>query len=138
MWARQQAQRGRGENGADGQRRKGVILKSFCCIIDFNRVFSRFGRTHQNSCWTNTKTKSGTSCEENSIGSIDGILFSNIVTVWGLTLDQQNSNRDSPDETFLTWYIPIIEDLASFEGESIPPFKTLFLWIRDLATVIDL
>jgi len=63
---------------------------------------------------------------------------SNIVTVWGLTLDQQNLNRDTPDETFLTWYIPIIEDLASFEGESIPPFKTLFLWIRDLATVIDL
>ena len=71
MREREQVERGGGEDGTDGKRRKGLTFTFLEIIRDVSDLtfayFFRFGRTHQSSCWINTKTRNGTNCEENFI-----------------------------------------------------------------------
>ena len=58
VWEGEQAEWGGGEDRADGKRRKGLVFIFW--IICKMQSFSRFMRTHQSSCWKNSKRRNGT------------------------------------------------------------------------------
>ena len=92
-------------------------LLSFCDLTF--AFFFRFGRTHQSSCWTNTKTRNGTNCEQNlvlknknkywyqlwakpysqiqkqeTVPIVRKILFSNTVSCWSWNHPKHGSADD--------------------------------------------